>query len=751
MKKIFTILLAITMFTFLFACGEGVTSEVKVTGMTIVSSDVSDVSDGNGGVKNYYLERNTDYEVNVYLNNENDYPVKSLTLNNVIYLEKDFDESSTNQKIVIKKNTNNNTGHHVIKVTEVTVTINNANKKAMIGNFSVNLYVKARFIPVVSVITEEAHFSDYFLTINIEDREGLINYSDGDASFVLYDGDEVIFEQVLKIDDNEIELEDLKIDYQYQFEVIASYTTYEEDKVIEEVLRQGNIKTLAPFKIEITEENEQKIEFYIEKLFEVELISIALYEGENKIKDLTIEDVEITDLEEATNYEIVIDYSYFYQGETIYQNQLKETSTYQLVLEDVIRNGRVVKHPNGQPVQIPTYKRQSEEIRGVWVSTVSNIDLPKMQGNNIDAYKDTIRVMFDNIKAANLNAIFFQIRPMNDAFYPSELAPWSRYITGSEGKDPGFDLLEFIIEEAHSRGLELHGWLNPYRVATNQGMLSGMADNNFAKMHPELTLKDSNGAVILDPGKVEVQKYIRDVITEIITNYPTINGIHFDDYFYLSTFGENTNSPDYQTYLNNRLDSKQSIADFRRMSVTNMVEGIYNDVMEFNEENQTYIKFGISPSGVWANKGTHPAGSSTTGYQHYSQLYADTRLWIEKGIIHYIIPQIYWDFTLAAAPYGHLVDWWSDVVRGTDVVLIIGMGLYRYREYDAWYTYEIAEQLRYNQNHPEVKGVTFFTYQDIVSSNQKTKEVMTFIKENYWDKEAVVPWQSNIKEDGNED
>ncbi|MDY0115910.1 MAG: family 10 glycosylhydrolase, partial [Acholeplasmatales bacterium] len=552
-------------------------------------------------------------------------------------------------------------------------------------------------------------------------------------------------------DDNEIELEDLKIDYQYQFEVFASYTTYEEDKVIEEVLRQGNIKTLAPFKIEITEENEQKIEFYIEKLFEVELISIALYEGENKIKDLTIEDVEITDLEEATNYEIVIDYSYFYQGETIYQNQLKETSTYQLVLEDVIRNGRVVKHPNGQPVQIPTYKRQSEEIRGVWVSTVSNIDLPKMQGNNIDAYKDTIRVMFDNIKAANLNAIFFQIRPMNDAFYPSELAPWSRYITGSEGKDPGFDLLEFIIEEAHSRGLELHGWLNPYRVATNQGMLSGMADNNFAKMHPELTLKDSNGAVILDPGKVEVQKYIRDVITEIITNYPTINGIHFDDYFYLSTFGENTNSPDYQTYLNNRLDSKQSIADFRRMSVTNMVEGIYNDVMEFNEENQTYIKFGISPSGVWANKGTHPAGSSTTGYQHYSQLYADTRLWIEKGIIHYIIPQIYWDFTLAAAPYGHLVDWWSDVVRGTDVVLIIGMGLYRYREYDAWYTYEIAEQLRYNQNHPEVKGVTFFTYQDIVSSNQKTKEVMTFIKENYWDKEAVVPWQSNIKEDGNED
>ncbi|MDD4090630.1 MAG: hypothetical protein PHY22_02835, partial [Acholeplasmataceae bacterium] len=359
MKKIFTILLAITMFTFLFACGEGVTSEVKVTGMTIVSSDVSDVSDGNGGVKNYYLERNTDYEVNVYLNNENDYPVKSLTLNNVIYLEKDFDESSTNQKIVIKKNTNNNTGHHVIKVTEVTVTINNANKKAMIGNFSVNLYVKARFIPVVSVITEEAHFSDYFLTINIEDREGLINYSDGDASFVLYDGDEVIFEQVLKIDDNEIELEDLKIDYQYQFEVFASYTTYEEDKVIEEVLRQGNIKTLAPFKIEITEENEQKIEFYIEKLFEVELISIALYEGENKIKDLTIEDVEITDLEEATNYEIVIDYSYFYQGETIYQNQLKETSTYQLVLEDVIRNGRVVKHPNGQTVQIPTYKRQS--------------------------------------------------------------------------------------------------------------------------------------------------------------------------------------------------------------------------------------------------------------------------------------------------------------------------------------------------------------------------------------------------------
>lgn len=742
-RKIFSIVLTLLLTIVLIACKpkNNFSDEIKVEFFTLSSENYIDDKEEK---EEYYLNRLTDYNINIYLENENSYQIKSITIDKTKYLSDDFSAESTNSKIVISKNTENDSGIHNFEINEIIFLIDGSEKTTRLeNNHSFKLYVQARFNPTAALQTETIGYNSYELTLSITDRNNLIDFEAGNAKLYLYENDEVLETKDLKLDDNDFEFKDLKIDEKYEYKVIAKYDDFSGEGIQEKTLFEGNFNTLPPFIVEVTEETESKIYFNYLMGQEVSLEKIFIEKDGTYIKDISENSNVVENLDEGETYNIVFVYNYNFDNKVINKEQRIEVKTYELTYENVIRNGRNVKHPDGTDVMIPSYKEKNEEVRGIWVSTVSNIDLARMQGSNIEEYKGRIRLIFDNIKAANLNTVFFQIRPMNDAFYPSELAPWSRYVTGTEGKDPGFDLLEFVIEEAHSRGLELHGWLNPYRVASNGGMFAGMDDNNFAVKNPDLVIS-SNDSYILDPGEPQVQNYIRDVIKEIYTNYPEINGIHFDDYFYLSTFGENQASPDYQTYLKYRLNSNQSIADYRRMSVTKMIQGINDDLDQFNQENDSFVKFGISPSGIWANSGV-PGGSQTAGYAHYSALYADTKLWIEEGYIDYIIPQIYWPFTQSVAPYGHLVDWWSNVVKDTDVHLIIGMGLYRYREQN-WYTYEFAEQLRYNQNHDEVSGFTMFTYQDLVSSQYPSlNTVREFIMDNYWTKEAVVPWDTNVK------
>lgn len=416
--------------------------------------------------------------------------------------------------------------------------------------------------------------------------------------------------------------------------------------------------------------------------------------------------------------------------------------------DQLIRNGDPIKNINGEIIMLPQYLEKEKEVRAIWIASVFNIDIPKMITTTptiVNNYKNQIIKMLDNIEKMNFNTVFFQIRPMNDAFYRSNLAPWSRFITGSEGKDPTFDVLEFVIDEAHKRGLELHGWLNPYRVSSNQDTFKQMSDNNFGKLNPDTLLTDGT-AHILNPGLPKVQKYISDVIDEIITNYPEINGVHFDDYFYLSSkvfTDENQNSPDYQTYLEFRTDTNQTIANFRRMSVTNMIKNVNNIIEKFNKSNNKNIKFGISPTGVWNNKSSStPEGSDTRGYQSYSQLYADTKLWVENEYIDYIVPQIYFEFTNPYAPFAHLVDWWDDLVANTNVKLIIGQGLYKQRDTTPFSDEnEILEQLRYIQNKSNVSGVSMYTYNDIIRGTPvATKNTLDTLKNEYWLNKAELNW-----------
>lgn len=425
------------------------------------------------------------------------------------------------------------------------------------------------------------------------------------------------------------------------------------------------------------------------------------------------------------------------------------------IVEDypyVMRDNQIIKHNDtGQPIILPLYTEKDEEIRGVWVSTVSNIDIG--QHTTDAAYKNEIIKILNRIQSLNMNTVFFQVRSMNDAMYPSDLAPYSRYIKGAQGLGLDWDILRFVIDEAHKRGLELHAWLNPYRVANMESstsieqMLATLHEENFAKKNPEYVLKQSNAkagdsaSFILDPGIPEVRDYLNDVIEELLNNYPDVDGIHFDDYFYVTT------SDDAQTFTNNNPTNISSLAAWRRNNVDLMIKSVYDLVKDFNSDNDKKVKFGVSPGGIWANKSSAiPEGSNTTGWQSYASLFADTRKWVKEEWLDYIVPQIYWDFAYAPAAFETLVDWWADVARGTNVDLIIGLGFYRYTDNSPWEDPDvIAEQLRYIGQYEEITGHVTFSYRTFNRGLPPVVSTVERLESYYWTKPVDFPWESDVE------
>ncbi len=434
-------------------------------------------------------------------------------------------------------------------------------------------------------------------------------------------------------------------------------------------------------------------------------------------------------------------------GETIFKNIIVDMP-YNESYENVIRNNQIINHKNtGTPIILPEYVEKDKDIRGVWVSTVSNIDIGKHYGDL--EYKNEIISILNTIQKNNMNTVFFQVRPMNDAFYPSELAPYSAYIKGQQGLGLDWDILEFVIEESHKRGLELHAWLNPYRVANNptqspmtrQELIDTLHEDNFAKKHPEYTLFQTTGAtLILDPGQPVVRQYLLDVIDELITNYD-VDGIHFDDYFYVP------NNEDMQTFLDHNPTGIGSIADWRRENVNIMVESVNNLVKSHNQATGRHIKFGISPVAIWRN-GTVNGGSNTTGYSAWDGLYADTRKWVMEEWLDYICPQVYFDFSLTAAPFAVIVDWWANLIESNnlDVDLIIGLGFYRYTDKTPWVDENIiVEQIRYMSQYESVKGSVTFTYNTFVRSLAPINKTIERLNEYYWTKPVDFAWASDVE------
>lgn len=360
-----------------------------------------------------------------------------------------------------------------------------------------------------------------------------------------------------------------------------------------------------------------------------------------------------------------------------------------------------------------TYAAQPAQdgMRGVWVSSVANIDYPSQQGLSADQLKSEADTILNNIAAMGLNTVFLQVRPSADALYQSALFPWSRYVSGTAGQAPDgdFDVLAYWVEGAHSRGLQLHAWLNPYRI-TRDGKeeLDALPETSPAKQHPEWVVEyESN--YYFNPGLPAVQQLVVDGAAEIVRNYD-VDGIHLDDYFYPGT--DFNDAAAYARYG----EDFDDIGDWRRDNVNTLIASLDETVHAINPE----LSFGVSPAGIWDNKADNPKGSDTNGRSSYREIYCDSVEWIKRGTVDYICPQLYWSIGYEIADFEVLVDWWQDIVSTSDVALYIGIGAYRAAEAepgDVWYgTAELERQLDMLDNSIDIQGEVFFSYASLMEA-----------------------------------
>lgn len=286
------------------------------------------------------------------------------------------------------------------------------------------------------------------------------------------------------------------------------------------------------------------------------------------------------------------------------------------------------------------------ELRGVWIATVSNINFPLSQSLTADQQQAALRDLLDVLVDSRCNAIFFQVRPESDAVYKSELEPWSRFLTGTQGKDPGYDPLTTLVSEAHARGIEVHAWFNPYRAKSNKASVA--ADTHVSKTLSQYAYVYDT-ALWMDPGAVAVQDHVTSVILDVVDRYD-IDGIHFDDYFY--PYPSGTEFPDSATYANYQSNGGQlELSDWRRDNVNTLVERVSTEI----SARKPWVRFGISPFGIY-RPGTPPGIS---GLDQYASLYSDPVKWKAQGWVDYLAPQLYWPSTQAAQAYEPLIDWWS--------------------------------------------------------------------------------------------
>ncbi len=370
---------------------------------------------------------------------------------------------------------------------------------------------------------------------------------------------------------------------------------------------------------------------------------------------------------------------------------------------------------------------QDEPMRGVWVTTVYNIDFPTAPTTSSVQLQREIDAAIDNIAAYGLNTIFLQVRPSADAIYPSDYFPWSAWLTGEQGQQPsnGFDPLAYWVEQAHAHDLQLHAWLNPYRITKKgQTEFDALTNDHPAKQHPEWVM-EYDGQFYFNPALPSVQAYTVDAAVEIVENYD-VDGIHMDDYFYPSP-----DFPDADSFARYG-GSFTDIADWRRDNVNQLVEQLDTALHQADPE----IAFGISPSGIWANRTTNARGSDTAGYEHYTSSFADSLHWIANGTVDYIMPQIYWEIGKEVADFAVLSSWWERQVLGSDVELYIGMAAYRIdpASTDVWQTSApLFEGLEYLTALPTCAGEVFFSY------NSLTGGVGDALGDWYAERDAQVP------------
>ncbi len=377
------------------------------------------------------------------------------------------------------------------------------------------------------------------------------------------------------------------------------------------------------------------------------------------------------------------------------------------------------------------------EFRGVWMHVIGQGQYRSMSSETMKQY---FLNALDNLQALNFNAVVFQIRPTADALYASQLEPWSKYLTGTQGKAPdgGFDPLAFMIEECHKRGMEFHAWLNPYRVTAAESDV--LHQSHIYHKHPEWFVKYGK-QIYFDPGLPESKNFICKVVKDIVTRYD-VDAIHMDDYFYpYPIAGEKfPDDNSFYRYANLQGFTMQQRDDWRRNNVNTLIEELKRTIIV----TKPWVRFGISPFGIYRNKKNTPdgSGSETNGLQNYDDLYADIKLWVEKGWIDYNVPQIYWEIGHKAADYETLIKWWSRNNYGAH--LYIGQDVAR--------TMKAADLQNSGQNQlprkmelertlPAVYGNCFWPAYEILNNNGG---VVDSLKNHYQRSPALIPAYTHL-------
>ncbi len=392
------------------------------------------------------------------------------------------------------------------------------------------------------------------------------------------------------------------------------------------------------------------------------------------------------------------------------------------------------------------------EFRAAWVSTVLRLDWPSSA--IVTSQKAQMIKILNGMEKAKMNAVIFQVRPSCDVFYDSEIEPWSNWLTGTEGKAPNpyYDPLEFAIEEAHKRNIELHAWFNPYRA--KKGTSNGVTSEHVFNKHPEWILEvDSDGSTglsnyygldgwalkksnttidyILNPGMAEVRKYVLDVIMEVVNKYD-IDGVHMDDYFY--PYGGITNEDQSTFELEGRGIS--NINDWRRNNINIFLKSINDSINSV----KSHVKFGMSPFGIWKNN----VPSGIVGMDAYSTIFCDPVTWLNAQYIDYITPQLYWEFG-GGQDYGKLLPWWAEQAKKNNRHLYSGNAPYRISDNHNWDADELPRQIRLNRKTEGCHGNIYFRINAGILNNPKG--FLDSLKTNYYKYPAITPamtWKDSV-------
>ncbi|WP_020577667.1 glycoside hydrolase family 10 protein [Actinopolymorpha alba] len=391
--------------------------------------------------------------------------------------------------------------------------------------------------------------------------------------------------------------------------------------------------------------------------------------------------------------------------------------------------------PTSCPAPDPaTPKRQ---FRASWIASVANIDWPSRPGLTVEEQKVEYLRLLDDAQSRRLNAVVVQVRPTADAFWPSAYEPWSEWLTGTQGQDPGYDPLAFLVAEAHARNLEFHAWFNPYRVSM-QADPSRLSPDHPGRQHPDWLVPYA-GKLYYNPGIPEARRFVEDAILDAVQKYD-IDGVHFDDYFY--PYPSGTLPFDDEATFARYGSGFADKASWRRHNIDLLVSELSQRI----KKAKPWVKFGISPFAVWRNVATDPEGSNTrAGVQTYDDLAADTRRWVREEWIDYIVPQVYWNIGFTPADYAILVPWWSEQVEGTNVQLFVGQATYKVgtsTQDPAWSDpREMTRHLAFNRDYPQVRGDIYFSAKDVRADRLDN---MSILAADHYSRPALIPVMTQL-------